>query len=122
MKELFGVLQTVAGDAQGRFNSSLTNLEYPDRSEFLVELGSKMANANSLAQIEDIERLWFELQREINESGKVARFLQRGERAPLGLEPLDDLRAASWEPSGDGPPPSDVETFLAQRAAPPMTE
>ncbi len=74
LKELFGVLQTVAGDAQGRFNSSLTNLQYPNRSEFLVELGSKMANANSLAQIEDIERLWFELQREVNESGKIVTF------------------------------------------------
>ena len=74
LKELFGVLQTVAGDAQGRFNTSLTSLQYPDRSEFLVELGSKMANANSLAQIEDIERLWFELQREVNESGAIVTF------------------------------------------------
>jgi biopolymer transport protein ExbB len=74
LKELFGVLQTVAGDAQGRFNSSLTNLQYPDRGEFLVELGSKMANANSLAQIEDIERLWFELQREVYETGKIVTF------------------------------------------------
>jgi biopolymer transport protein ExbB len=74
LKELFGVLQTVAGDTQGRFNASLTNLQYPDREEFLVALGSKMASATELAQIEDIERLWFELQREIYESGKVVRF------------------------------------------------
>jgi len=74
LKELFGVLQTVAGDTQGRFNASLTNLQYPDREDFLVELGSKMASATELAQIEDIERLWFELQREIYESGKVVRF------------------------------------------------
>ena len=74
LKELFGVLQTVSGDTQGRFNASLTNLQYPDREEFLVKLGSKMACATELAQIEDIERLWFELQREINESGKVSRF------------------------------------------------
>ena len=74
LKELFGVLQTVSGDTQGRFNASLTNLQYPDREGFLVELGSKMASATELAQIEDIERLWFELQREIYESGKVVRF------------------------------------------------
>ena len=30
LKELFGVLQTVAGDTQGRFESSLTNIQYPD--------------------------------------------------------------------------------------------
>jgi biopolymer transport protein ExbB len=33
-----------------------------------------MAGANSLASIEDIETLWFELQREITETGKTVRF------------------------------------------------
>ncbi len=74
LKELFGVLQTVAGDTQGRFNESLTNIEYPDRGQFLVDLGAKMAGASSLASIEDIERLWFEMQREIAETGKVTKF------------------------------------------------
>jgi len=74
LKELFGVLQTVAGDAQGRFNTSLTNIQFNDREDFLVELGGKMAGANSLASIEEIEKLWFELQREVSESGKIVRF------------------------------------------------
>ena len=54
LKELFGVLQTVSGDAQTRFGGSLTNIQYPNREAFLVELGSKMASANSLASIQDI--------------------------------------------------------------------
>ena len=54
--------------------TSLTNLQYPDRGEFLTALGSKMASATELASIEDIETLWFELQREVNESGKVVSF------------------------------------------------
>ena len=74
LKELFGVLQTVAGDTQGRFDDSLTNIQYPDRGAFLVELGTKMAGASSLASIEDIERLWAMLQREIYESGRTVRF------------------------------------------------
>ncbi len=74
LKELFGVLQTVSGDAQGRFNTSLTNIQFPDREDFLVELGGKMAGASSLASIEEIERLWFELQREVTETGKVVKF------------------------------------------------
>jgi len=74
LKELFGVLQTVTGDAQGRFKSSLTDIQHPDRSAFLVELGGKMAGASSLASIEEIERLWFELQREITLSGQIERF------------------------------------------------
>jgi biopolymer transport protein ExbB len=74
LKELFGVLQTVSGDAQGRFSASLTNIQYPDRGAFLVKLGNKMAGASSLASIEDIETLWEMLQREIAESGRVVRF------------------------------------------------
>ncbi len=74
LKELFGVLQTVSGDTQGRFAASLTNIEFPNRSEFLVELGGKMAGASSLASIEDIERLWAMLHQEVVESGRVSRF------------------------------------------------
>ena len=74
LKELFGVLQTVSGDTQARFKESLTNIQFPDRTDFLVELGSKMAGASELASIEDMERLWFELQREVTESGRIVRF------------------------------------------------
>jgi biopolymer transport protein ExbB len=74
LKELFGVLQTVSGDAQGRFNESLTSIQYPDREAFLVELGGKMAGASSLPSIEEIERLWYELQREVTESGRIVKF------------------------------------------------
>ena len=87
LRELFGVLQTVTGDAQGRFQNSLTNIHYPNRDEFLTELGSRMAGASSLASIEEIERLWFELQREITESGRNVKFeheitTANGERVP----------------------------------------
>jgi biopolymer transport protein ExbB len=90
LKELFGVLQTVAGDAQGRFANSLTNIQYPDREAFLVQLGSKMAGANSLASIEDIEQLWYELQREITETGSIVRFdhtvtLANGEETQMSI-------------------------------------
>ena len=90
LKELFGVLQTVSGDAQGRFSNSLTNIHFPNRNEFLIDLGTKMAGANTLASIEDIERLWFELQREIVESGKIVRFnttitLADGEEAQIDV-------------------------------------
>ena len=74
LKELFGVLQQVTGDTQSVFSNSLTNIQYPDREDFLVELGTKVSGATNLAEIEEIERLWFMLQQEIAESGKVAKF------------------------------------------------
>jgi len=96
LKELFGVLQTVAGDTQGRFNTSLTNIHYPERETFLVELGSKMAGANTLASIEDIEQLWFELQREITESGKIVRFNNVVTRADGNQEELEIVRVGAF--------------------------
>ena len=96
LKELFGVLQTVSGDTQARFNDSLTNIQYPDREAFLVELGSKMAGANTLASIEDIERLWFELQREVIESGKIARFTTTVTRANGDQEEQEVVRVGSF--------------------------
>jgi len=74
LKELFGVLQQASGDARGQFESSLTQVQFPDRTNFLLEFAKKMGQSNRLASLEEIERLWFELQREMTESGKVVSF------------------------------------------------
>jgi len=95
LKELFGVLQTVAGDTQGVFNTSLTNIQYPDRGEFLVELGSKMAGASSLASIADIERLWAMLHQEIVESSRVVRFTNLVTKADGQQEEMEVVRVGS---------------------------
>ena len=95
LKELFGVLQTVSGDTQGRFQGSLTNLQYPDREGFLVELGSKMASATELAQIEDIERLWYMLQQEITLSGTNQRFNHLVTRADGTQEEMEVVRVGT---------------------------
>lgn len=71
LKELFGVLQQVAGDAQAQFHVSLSELEHPGRSEFLIDFAGRMGLANRLPAISEIERLWFELQQEMTESGRV---------------------------------------------------
>ena len=73
LKELFGVLQQVASDAQAQFHVSLTQLDYPDRNQFLVDFAGRMGQANRLPAIGEIERLWFELQREMTESGRLVR-------------------------------------------------
>jgi biopolymer transport protein ExbB len=96
LKELFGVLQTVAGDAQGRFSESLTSIQYPDREGFLVELGSKMASATALASIEEIERLWFELQREVTESGRIVKFNHQITTAAGDVVAADVVRVGAF--------------------------
>ncbi len=74
LKELFGVLQQASGDARGQFETSLTQVQFPERTDFLLEFAKKMGQSNRLASLEEIERLWFELQREMTETGKVATF------------------------------------------------
>jgi len=96
LKELFGVLQTVSGDTQGRFAASLTNIQYPDRSQFLVELGSKMAGASSLASIADIERLWAMLHQEVVESGRVVRFNHMVTKADGQQEEMEIVRIGAF--------------------------
>ncbi len=71
LKELFGVLQQTASDAQAQFYLSLSQLEHPDRNTFLIDFAGRMGQANRLPAISEIERLWFELQREMTESGRI---------------------------------------------------
>ncbi len=74
LRELFGVLQQVAGDTRGLFEGSLISTQLPNRGEWLSALAKKMGTSSELASIEEIETLWFELQREMTESGRVVTF------------------------------------------------
>jgi len=96
LKELLGVLQTVAGDTQGRFAVSLTNIEYPDRGNFLVELGSSLAGASNIPEIEEIETLWAMLQQEIMESGKISRFTHLVTTADGNQEEMEVVRVGAF--------------------------
>ncbi|SET45764.1 outer membrane transport energization protein ExbB (TC 2.C.1.1.1) [Thalassotalea agarivorans] len=74
LKELFGVLQQVAGDTKGKFQTSVISAQLPGRDVFLDEFTQSMGSSTKLASIEEIERIWFELQREMTESGKLSSF------------------------------------------------
>ena len=74
LKELFGVLQQVAGDTRSKFANSMVSAQIPGRGEFLDKLAQSMGTGSQMASIEEIERVWFEIQREMTESGKVTRF------------------------------------------------
>ncbi len=74
LRELFGVLTQVAGDARGVFAGSVITAEYPGRGDFLDELASKMGTAVELATIDEMEHMWYLLQQEMVESSKVTRF------------------------------------------------
>ncbi|MFA0809882.1 MotA/TolQ/ExbB proton channel family protein [Microbulbifer epialgicus] len=74
LKELFGHMSSSAADLRANIGSSLVSAQYPGRTEFIDGLLAKMSTATKLPTIEEIERLWFEIQRETVESGKVVKF------------------------------------------------
>ena len=87
LDELFGHLTSAAGDLASNIEVSLASAQYPDREVFLQELISKMSGSDTLPSIEEIERVWYELLREVRETGVVTTFNAEvaspaGERAP----------------------------------------
>ncbi|WP_417663625.1 MotA/TolQ/ExbB proton channel family protein [Pseudidiomarina donghaiensis] len=86
LRELFGVLQQVAGDTSSKLQTSFVSVEYPGRSEQLSALAQKMGSSSKLASIAEIESVWLALLQEMTESGKVSKFntevtLANGEKA-----------------------------------------
>jgi len=74
LKELFGVIQQTASEAQEDYKTSLISAHYPDRSENLRLMVAKMASLTELVSIDEIEDLWFQLQNEMTEQGKIVKF------------------------------------------------
>ena len=113
LRELFGVLQQVAGDTQGVFEGSIISAEFPGRGQWLGEFAQSMGKSSKLATIEEIERLWFELQREMTESAKVSRF--SAEMIKLDGEKVTQevIRVGSYNlVSGEGYVTYDIENQL----------
>lgn len=68
--EMFGVVRQVAGDFSSVAQNSIISAQFPDRADF----AQRLADTKDLPSIDDLERFWFEMQREATETGKVARF------------------------------------------------
>lgn len=68
--ELFGVVKQVAGDAKATFDNSLVSSQIPNRQAIVEPIATNKA-LPSIAQLED---LWFALQQEMTESGRVVKY------------------------------------------------
>jgi biopolymer transport protein ExbB len=75
--ELFGVARQAAGDLKADISHSLVSAQFTGRTEKLNSLISSKA----LPTIEQLETLWYTLQQEMTESGKVVYFNTQIEQA-----------------------------------------
>ena len=73
--ELFGHIQSSAGEASSMFADSISSAEFGlERVAFLNGLTGKMSETTELPTIGEIERLWYELQNEMIAGGDVVKF------------------------------------------------
>ncbi len=68
--EMFGVSRAAAANAYGQIATSIVSAEFPGRGEAL----NRIANAKAIPALEDLEELWFALQTEMTQSGKISQF------------------------------------------------
>ncbi|MCP4039958.1 MAG: MotA/TolQ/ExbB proton channel family protein [bacterium] len=106
MGELFGVVRQVANDMSGQIWDSLISSQIGGRKELLDRLG----RSKELPSTDDLERLWFEMQREMTQQGEVVRYTaqvltaegQSEEREVVRAGPFNAVSGGKftvWEPA-----------------------
>lgn len=71
--QVYAVVKQVAGDFRGIAAESLVGAQLPQRLDFL----DQMAQQREIPSIAQLEKLWFTMQQEMTENGKVVRFKGR---------------------------------------------
>ena len=103
LNEIFGHLAGNTTEARNIMEQSITAAQFgKDREEFMRALGSKMNEGIKLASIDELETLWYELQREINASGEVVKFNAEVITTDGNVENRDVVRVGNFNVVSDG--------------------
>ena len=70
MGDIYSLIRQHAGDYHALFEDSLISAQYPQRNTFI----QKLAEGDSLATLDELQKMWFLLQQEMVESGRIVRF------------------------------------------------
>lgn len=70
LNQLTALVRQVAGDFRAVVDNSIISAQFPDRLVFVDDV----AETNELPDIATLEELWFTLQQEMTENGKVVQF------------------------------------------------
>lgn len=96
--ELFGVTRQIAGDARGLMEASITTSQFDrERIDFLESLGA----SKELPSIAELKRLWYEMQREMTEQGKIVSYTT-DVYTPSGIVQREVTRAGVFSVISDG--------------------
>jgi len=102
--ELFGVTRQIAGDAATVLSQSMLSAEFraPEGQESRDAFMRRIAAAKELPSFSELERMWFELHREMTESGKVERFNVNVKQPDGTVAPADVVRVGPFTAVSDG--------------------
>jgi len=96
--EMFGVVRQVANDFSSVAHNSMITAQFPERDAFI----SALAQSKALPSITELERFWFELQREMTETGKVVRFKTSVVEASGATVDANVVRVGPFNATSDG--------------------
>tara|TARA_B110000014_G_C20106096_1_gene581672 strand:- start:149 stop:1555 length:1407 start_codon:yes stop_codon:yes gene_type:complete len=103
LNEIFGHLAGNTTEARNIMEQSLSAAQFgKEREDFMTRLGSKMNEGIKLASIEELETLWYELQREINASGEVVKFTTDVISTDGNVESREVVRVGNFNVVSDG--------------------
>ncbi len=92
MGDVFSIYRQFAGDYAAVLDDSQTGAQFPERSAELKKLNS----VDALPTIDDMEKLWFLVQQEMTESGKVAMYKGKIVAASGESREADILRVGTF--------------------------
>ncbi len=96
--ELFGVARQAAGDLKADLSNSIISAQFPDRAEQLTLI----SDSKALPTIDQLEKLWFTLQQEMTESGKVVYFDSQIEQASGKPHQAKVIRVGTFNAMANG--------------------
>lgn len=103
LKELFGAVQQIVGEAQAGFETSVISAQFPGRGEQFAEISKKVSNqSNELVTAAEIESVWSAVFNEMAQQGKVVKFTAPVATASGGREDREVVRVGVFNLVSDG--------------------
>jgi len=72
--EVFGLARQVAGDSVSPMEQSLINAQYSTEADNRISFLEQIANSERVLTTAQLERLWFEISREMTSTGQVSKY------------------------------------------------
>ena len=103
LKDLFGAVQQIVGEAEATFDTSLISAEFPGRGSDFAEITKKVSNqSNVLVTADEIESVWKAIFNEMAQQGKITKFTANVATAAGAKESQTVVRVGNFNLIGDG--------------------